>query len=130
MARPAPLDPRAERRPHFSGIPDELRVNYARFWLSLIAKNSPKTLADRKRYAKLVGNVDEDMVSPRRVSSNAAPAHLLRQYPILESAITGRIGLAESDPNVADSIERKSSLLEMSESEWGRRACEVAGAAS
>jgi aarF domain-containing kinase len=43
-------------------IPDDLRVNYARFWLSLIKSSSAKTTAERKKYAKLVGNIDDEMV--------------------------------------------------------------------
>ena len=44
-------------------IPDELRVNYARFWLSLIKRSSPATSAERRKYARLVGNIDDEMVS-------------------------------------------------------------------
>jgi aarF domain-containing kinase len=44
-------------------IPDDLRVNYAHFWLSLIKRSSPATDAERRKYAKLVGNIDDDMVS-------------------------------------------------------------------
>lgn len=44
-------------------IPDDLRVNYARFWLSLIAGNSPEVLAQRRKYARLVANISDDMVS-------------------------------------------------------------------
>lgn len=44
-------------------IPDDLRVNYARFWLSLIKSSSPATNAERRKYAKLVGNIDDEMVS-------------------------------------------------------------------
>lgn len=43
-------------------IPEDLRVNYAHFWLSLMTPTSEKTLAERKKYAKLVGNIEEDMV--------------------------------------------------------------------
>lgn len=53
-------------------------------------------MTDRRKYAKLVGNIDDDM------------------YPILETAITGRIGLAESDPTAQDEIKRKNSLLDLS----------------
>ena len=35
------------------------RTNYARLWLSLIAPASPKTAAKRRKYAKLVGNIDD-----------------------------------------------------------------------
>lgn len=83
-------------------IPTDLRVNYARFWLSLVSSNTPKTIAKRKYYAKLVANVDEDL------------------YPILETAITGRVGLADtSDPAAAgttDKVKRKTSLLKMNKS--------------
>ncbi|GHJ87079.1 hypothetical protein NliqN6_3481 [Naganishia liquefaciens] len=58
-------------------IPDDLRVNYARFWLSLIAGNSPEVLAQRRKYARLVANISDDL------------------YPILETAITGRAGLED-----------------------------------
>ncbi|GAA96334.1 hypothetical protein E5Q_03000 [Mixia osmundae IAM 14324] len=55
-----------------------LRTNYARLWLSLIARPSAKTEADRRKYAKLVGNIDDDL------------------YPIFESAITGRASLGKA----------------------------------
>lgn len=45
-------------------------VNYARFWLSLIAPPGTQTYADRRKYAELVGNIDPEM------------------YPVFESAIT------------------------------------------
>ena len=44
-------------------IPDDLRVNYAKFWLSLIKRSSSATNKERKQYAKLVGNIDDEMVS-------------------------------------------------------------------
>lgn len=40
----------------------ELRVNYSKFWLSLIAPASPSTSADRRKYAELVGNIGPDLV--------------------------------------------------------------------
>lgn len=43
-------------------VPDDLRVNYAHFWLSLIKSTSKKTIAERRHYARLVGNIDDDMV--------------------------------------------------------------------
>ncbi|PLW17727.1 hypothetical protein PCANC_09092 [Puccinia coronata f. sp. avenae] len=58
-------------------LSDTLRVNYARFWLSLLS-SSPGSIEARKKYAKLVGNIDE------------------KNYDIFESAITGRIGLKGS----------------------------------
>jgi aarF domain-containing kinase len=44
-------------------VPDDLRIHYARFWLSLIKPSSAKTTAERKHYAKLVGNINDEMVS-------------------------------------------------------------------
>ena len=44
-------------------IPDDLRVNYAHFWLSLIKRSSPATSNERRYYARLVGNIDDDMVN-------------------------------------------------------------------
>jgi aarF domain-containing kinase len=44
-------------------IPADLRVNYAHFWLSLMTPSSEKTIKERKKYAKLVGNIEDDMVS-------------------------------------------------------------------
>ena len=72
-------------------IPDDLRVNYARFWLSLIRRNSPKTTIERKKWAKAVGNIEDDM------------------YPILESAITGQVNMAEAETKGGD---RPKSLLD------------------
>ena len=43
-------------------LDDDLRVNYARFWLSLISPETPKNLKKRKHYAKLVANVGDDLV--------------------------------------------------------------------
>ena len=45
-------------------IPDDLRVNYAHFWLSLIKASSAETSKERRYYAKLVGNIDDDQVCP------------------------------------------------------------------
>lgn len=47
----------------YVAIPSDLRVNYARFWLSLMTPASDKTIRERKKYARLVGNIEEDMVS-------------------------------------------------------------------
>ncbi|GAA5873968.1 hypothetical protein JCM3774_004054 [Rhodotorula dairenensis] len=56
-------------------LPDELRVNYSRFWLSLMESNSPSVEAQRRKYAKLVANIDDD------------------HYPLFQAAITGRAAL-------------------------------------
>ncbi|KAL0576652.1 hypothetical protein V5O48_005312, partial [Marasmius crinis-equi] len=61
-------------------IDTDLRLNYSRFWLSLMAPGSPSTNADRRKYAQLVGNVGPDLVS-------------IIQYPVFEAAITGRAAL-------------------------------------
>jgi len=42
-------------------LDDQLRVNYAHFWLSLISPNSAEVQAERRKYAKLVGNVGADL---------------------------------------------------------------------
>ncbi|WFD35946.1 hypothetical protein MCUN1_002817 [Malassezia cuniculi] len=78
-------------------IDEELRVNYAKFWLSLLMPSTPKVQAMRRKYAKLVGNIGDDL------------------YPILESAITGRSGLEGSDPENPNGVKgrrRASSLLD------------------
>lgn len=79
-------------------IDEELRANYARFWLSLLSRATPKVIRERRKYAKLVGNIDDDL------------------YPVLESAITGRSGLEGSDaknPHGVKGRQRKSSLLDL-----------------
>ncbi len=43
-------------------VPGDLRLNYAHFWLSLIKRSSPRTSKERRYYAKLVGNIDDDKV--------------------------------------------------------------------
>ena len=40
----------------------ELRINYSKFWLSLIERASPETRAARRKYAELVGNITPDLV--------------------------------------------------------------------
>ncbi|KAL1413273.1 hypothetical protein Q8F55_001028 [Vanrija albida] len=65
----------------YVAIPSDLRVNYAHFWLSLMRPATEETIRQRKKYAKLVGNIEEDM------------------YPYLESAITGKISM-DSDEGI------------------------------
>lgn len=50
-------------------IDDDLRVNYAHLWLSLI---TPGLQADRRKYAQLVGNIGSDLVSSFSHVSGAA----------------------------------------------------------
>ncbi|KAL4402375.1 hypothetical protein ACI68E_000140 [Malassezia pachydermatis] len=78
-------------------IDEELRANYARFWLTLLSRTTPHISRERRKYAKLIGNIDDDL------------------YPVLESAITGRSGLQGSDeknPHGVNGRERMSSLLD------------------
>jgi aarF domain-containing kinase len=79
-------------------IDQDLRTNYARFWLSLLSKSTPKVKKERRRLAKEIANIDDNL------------------YPILESAITGRSGLEGSDdknPSGVKGSKRKSSLLDL-----------------
>lgn len=43
-------------------IDDQLRINYSRFWLSLMAPSSPSVNADRRKFAELVGNIGPELV--------------------------------------------------------------------
>ena len=43
-------------------IDRDLRINYSNLWLSFICSGSPETIKDRRKYAKLVGNIDDDLV--------------------------------------------------------------------
>ncbi|WFD19835.1 hypothetical protein MCAP1_002075 [Malassezia caprae] len=82
----------------YFAIDEELRSNYARFWLTLLSRTTPHITRERRKYAKLVGNIDDDL------------------YPVLESAITGRSGLEGSDENNPKGVqgrERMSSLLDL-----------------
>lgn len=75
-----------------------LRTDYARFWLSLLSRSTPGVMAERRRLAKRIANIDDDL------------------YPILESAITGRSGLEGSDPDNPNGVKgkkRASSILDM-----------------
>ncbi|KAL0955945.1 hypothetical protein HGRIS_002129 [Hohenbuehelia grisea] len=78
----------------------ELRINYSKFWLSLIAPASPQTTEDRRKYAELVGNIGPDL------------------YPIFEAAITGRAAMegswdddGNSNPSGAGKAESSSSAF-------------------
>ncbi|GAA5841252.1 hypothetical protein JCM3766R1_001716 [Sporobolomyces carnicolor] len=83
-------------------LPPDLRVNYARFWLSLMATPTPSVEAARRKYAKLVANIDD--------------AH----YPLFQAAITGRAaldGAAVVSPDGTDEkpIEKRGSMLDLGE---------------
>ncbi|KAF9227405.1 ABC1-domain-containing protein [Gyrodon lividus] len=76
----------------------ELRINYSKLWLSLIESASPETLAARRKYAELVGNITPDL------------------YPVFEAAITGRAALGGTweDENLSEtSFKRASSMIDM-----------------
>ncbi|KDR75880.1 hypothetical protein GALMADRAFT_248622 [Galerina marginata CBS 339.88] len=73
-----------------------LRVNYAKLWLALIAPASPSTIADRRKYAELVGNIGSDL------------------YPVFEAAITGRVALEGSwEEEHSGSLNRASSMIDI-----------------
>ncbi|KAH9949006.1 ABC1-domain-containing protein [Amylocystis lapponica] len=55
-----------------------LRINYSKLWLALISPASPAVQKDRRKYANLVGNIDDDL------------------YPVFEAALTGRAALEGS----------------------------------
>ncbi|KAJ7770216.1 ABC1-domain-containing protein [Mycena maculata] len=75
----------------------ELRINYAKLWLSLIAPASPSTRADRRKYAELVGNIGPNL------------------YPVFEAALTGRAALEGSwdGPERPQGFRRGSGLIDM-----------------
>lgn len=74
----------------------DLRVNYSKLWLSLMEPASPATMADRRKYAELVGNIGPDL------------------YPVFEAAITGRVALEGSwDDTDGGNIRRASSVVDM-----------------
>ncbi|GAA5938003.1 hypothetical protein JCM3775_002427 [Rhodotorula graminis] len=72
-------------------LPTDLRVNYARFWLSLMARPSPAVELERRRYAKLVANISDE------------------GYVLFVTAISGRAAVDGVD---ADGTGRQS-MLEM-----------------
>ncbi|KIJ18754.1 hypothetical protein PAXINDRAFT_110361 [Paxillus involutus ATCC 200175] len=76
----------------------ELRINYSKLWLSLIESASPETLAARRKYAELVGNITQDL------------------YPVFEAAITGRAALEgtwEDEGSSETTFKRASSMIDM-----------------
>lgn len=87
-----------------------LRINYSKWWLALIAPATERIVEDRKKYAKLVGNIDEDLVR----SVSFSPSHALLtvltspQYAVFEAALTGRAALEGSWEDLQGSSEGKS----------------------
>ncbi|KAG8758772.1 hypothetical protein FRC14_007421 [Serendipita sp. 396] len=87
-------------------IPDELRINYARFWLSLLSPPTEKNRQNRRKYAELVGNI-----GPER-------------YHVFEAALTGRpTGTWVGGKNHREkkgrlaALQQAASMLEMSDIE-------------
>ncbi|CAL1707516.1 unnamed protein product [Somion occarium] len=80
-------------------LDDELRINYSKFLLSLMKPSSAATNGERRKYAKLVGNVDDDL------------------YPVFEAAITGRAALKGSWDEFFDesnpSFQRPGSIVDL-----------------
>ncbi|GAA6040136.1 hypothetical protein JCM8097_002046 [Rhodosporidiobolus ruineniae] len=77
-------------------LPPDLRVNYAKFWLSLMASPSPSVEAARRKYAKLVANIDDE------------------HYPLFQAAITGRAAL-EGATLSGEVPKNRGSLIELGE---------------
>ncbi|KZT26756.1 ABC1-domain-containing protein [Neolentinus lepideus HHB14362 ss-1] len=77
-----------------------LRINYSKFWLALIARATPETVAERRKYAELFGNIGPDL------------------YPVFEAAITGRATLKGHEEEVEkreqNAFKRASSMLDIS----------------
>ncbi|TNY24280.1 ABC1 family-domain-containing protein [Rhodotorula diobovata] len=72
-------------------LPSDLRVNYARFWLSLMARPSPRVEAERRHYAKEVANISDDA------------------YVLFVTAISGRAAVE----GVSEDGTGRQSMLEM-----------------
>ncbi|KAK7687101.1 hypothetical protein QCA50_009602 [Cerrena zonata] len=81
-------------------LDDDLRINYSKFLLSLMKPGSAATSAERRHYAKLVGNIDENL------------------YPVFEAAITGRAALKgsweELDNEADPGFKRAGSMTDLS----------------
>jgi len=81
-------------------LPDDLRINYARLWLSLMSPATPDVAKERRRLAQLVGNINPD------------------QYYVFETALTGRANMSDSAEEAGGEIHpadftRASSMLDM-----------------
>lgn len=110
LIRPKPK--KGSRSPHnfevvlldhglYFDIDKDLRTDYARFWLSLLSRSTPYIQSERRRLAKRIADIGDDL------------------YPILESAITGRSGLEGSDsknPHGVKGKKRASSILDVGSS--------------
>lgn len=70
LIRPAP---KSSRSPYnfeivlldhglYFDLDDTLRLDYSKFWLSLIAPGTPEVRRERRKYASRVGNIGDDLV--------------------------------------------------------------------
>ncbi|KIY50358.1 ABC1-domain-containing protein [Fistulina hepatica ATCC 64428] len=77
---------------------DTLRVNYCKFWLSLIQPATPEVLQERKQLAQIVGNIGPEL------------------YPVFEAALTGRAAMTGSweEGEGAPQFHRAGSMMDMS----------------
>ncbi|KAG2145993.1 ABC1 family-domain-containing protein [Suillus bovinus] len=94
----------------------ELRVNYSRLWLSLIARSSPTVDADRRKYAALIANITPDLVRDCFFGGANMSQCIIKQYPVFEAAITGRLapdGIIEADDGPKSDIQRATGMLDM-----------------
>ena len=69
----------------------DLRVNYSKLWLSLMAPASPATMADRRKYAELVGNIGPDLVGATSINFTVPDYLHLASTPFLKRQL--RVGL-------------------------------------
>ena len=77
-------------------IDRELRINYSKLWLSFIASASPKAIAERRKYAHLVGNVSEDLVGELLMELHTnLTCYLSFKYPVFETAVTGGLAVRQ-----------------------------------
>jgi aarF domain-containing kinase len=96
-------------------IDQPLRINYSKLWLSLIAPASPSTTADRREYAKLVGNIGPDLVS--LWFQNALHGSSPLQYPVFEAAITGLLFMESGEQHTYSAIPGRAALESFDESD-------------
>lgn len=102
LIRPAPLTSKSPYNfevvlldhGQYFALDDTLRINYSKFWLSLVKPASPEIRAERQKYAELVGNIPPDLVSTIcLVAGIQRKLIITRKYPIFEAAITGRAAM-------------------------------------
>lgn len=74
----------------------QLRINYSKFWLSLIEKASPETRAARRKYAELVGNITPDLVrkvnAAGRLEADETPVSCIRGCDYRPRSVRRNVG--------------------------------------